>query len=310
MDENLTGKLSAVGTLTGVLSPGQVVAPNLQIKTAAPSTTAQNIEPDEGYDGLSMVQIRALRLRNKTVSASASSAVTVDKGSTFYDGLGTVTVEKISLQSKTVDPGDDPQTITADAGYQGLASVQVGANIDTLPYWLQRQWREQVEIAAPNSWSPFCGLAIADLVLTDWDSIMNEAPGLRANAFTQKLTLKNCGGIAYGAFRDMTALTECVIESSRISTIDIRTFEGDTALQTVKLSDVTRIHAKAFYGCTSLSELFLQSSTMCTLSNTSAFDGTQFASGVGAIHVPASLLSDYQSATNWSVFADRFVGDL
>ena len=51
---NIKEGVSILG-ITGTLKP--VAAPNLQNKSATPLTTNQTIEPDEGYDGLSYVNI-------------------------------------------------------------------------------------------------------------------------------------------------------------------------------------------------------------------------------------------------------------
>lgn len=69
------------------------------------------------------------KLQSKTVSASASSSVSVvpDSG---YDGLSGVTVQQATLQRKTVTPSSAQQIITANDGYFGLERVVVRA----MPY--------------------------------------------------------------------------------------------------------------------------------------------------------------------------------
>lgn len=57
-----------------------------------------------------------------------------------------------------------------------------------------------------------------------------------------------------------------------------------------------------FSGCTKLNVLVLRSASVWQLQNTGAFNNTPFASGKagGTLYVPSSLVSSYQSATNWS----------
>lgn len=134
----------------------------LQTKTVTPSTNAQQISPDEGYYGLSRVNVDAIPssyivptgtlsiTRNgtfnvgqyasanvnvpmvhnnqaKSVSPTTSQQViTADSG---YDGLSSVTISAISLQNKTVTPSLSNSTVTADAGYNGLGTVTIAPNL-------------------------------------------------------------------------------------------------------------------------------------------------------------------------------------
>ena len=132
----------------------------LQNKTVTPGTTSQTIEPDESYYGLSSVtvdpipssyviptgQISITRNgtfnvgqyasasvnvpmfhNNQAKSASPSSSsqtITPDAG---YDGLSSVTISAVSLQNKTVSPTTSSQQVNADSGYNGLGTVTVNA---------------------------------------------------------------------------------------------------------------------------------------------------------------------------------------
>ena len=59
--------------------------------------------------------------------------------------------------------------------------------------------------------------------------------------------------------------------------------------------------------------LYLTGSSLCKLSNSNAFSSTPIggysasAGTYGSIYVPASLLTSYQTATNWAYFSSRFV---
>ena len=130
----------------------------LQIKTVTPSVNAQQVSPDEGYYGLSRVNVDAIPssyivptgtlsiTRNgtfnvgqyasanvnvpmvhnnqaKSISPTTSQQViTADSG---YDGLSSVTINAISLQNKTVSTQNTTQTVTADSGYNGLGTVTI-----------------------------------------------------------------------------------------------------------------------------------------------------------------------------------------
>lgn len=100
-------------------------SPELQAKTASPSTSQQIITPNTGFDGLSQVTVTPALLETKSVTPSTSQQIITP--SSGYYGMGQVTVSGARLQSKTVAPSAAAQTVTADSGYLGLSQVSVGA---------------------------------------------------------------------------------------------------------------------------------------------------------------------------------------
>lgn len=137
--------------------------PNLQNKSVSPSTSAQTVIPDSGYDGLSSVEVSAIQTQTKTTTPSESQqtvtpdsgkylvSVTVDAVSNSYVGScvtrrssltksgKTVTAQAgyyandvsetvtVNTQAKFVTPSESQQTVTPDSGYDGLSSVTVDA---------------------------------------------------------------------------------------------------------------------------------------------------------------------------------------
>lgn len=80
-------------------------------------------------------------------------------------------------------------------------------------------------------------------------------------------------------------------------------FSGDTLLTAVDLGHNVRSISGQCFASTALSVLVLRRTDgVVSLSHINAFNGTPFASGGagGTIYVPASLVSSYQNATNWS----------
>lgn len=124
---------------------------NLQSKSVSPSTLAQTVTPDSGYDGLSQVEVAAAPLETRTVTPTAAG-LQVNKSSSRYYGLFRVNVNgdanlaseniksgvsifgvagsyspSFQLQSKSVTPSASAQTVTPDSGYDGLSQVSVAA---------------------------------------------------------------------------------------------------------------------------------------------------------------------------------------
>lgn len=77
-----------------------------------------------------------------------------------------------------------------------------------------------------------------------------------------------------------------------------------SSLSQVSLHNCSYIGRDAFNGCRSLSQVYLGSDSVCILEYT-AFRYTPITSSTGSIYVPSSLVSAYQSASNWSRYSNR-----
>lgn len=87
-------------------------------------------------------------------------------------------------------------------------------------------------------------------------------------------------------------------------------FYGDTKLEILDIGSCNSVASNAFYNCSKLTTIIMRKTSLVTLSNTGAFNGSPFKSGGtgGTIYIPKSLYdhlgdgtsSDYQNASNWS----------
>ena len=117
--------------------------------------------------------------------------------------------------------------------------------------------------------------------------------------------------IGSSAFFNCTSLTS--ISFPKATSIGSNAFHWNRNLTTVRFPKVTSISGSAFYSCYNLISLYLTGSSLCTLANSNAFSLTPIggysasAGTYGHIYVPASLLTSYKTATNWSFFSDRIV---
>ena len=78
-------------------------------------------------------------------------------------------------------------------------------------------------------------------------------------------------------------------------------------LSMVSFPECTNINTYAFASCSSLIEITVGTdySSVCYLSNSNAFSKC---SALTSIYVPASLLTAYQTSTNWTYYSSKLVG--
>ena len=133
-------------------------------------------------------------------------------------------------------------------------------------------------------------------------------------AYCSSLTSVNfpaCKSIGSSAFYDCYNLTS--VSFPVCTNIGSNAFYSCSKLTTVNFPACTNIGSSAFTQCYNLKSLYLTGSSLCKLSKSNAFASTPIggystpAGTYGSIYVPASLLTSYQNATNWTYFSSRFV---
>ena len=110
------------------------------------------------------------------------------------------------------------------------------------------------------------------------------------------------GSIRIYAFYSCTALTALTLPPGMTGSIGSYTFQECTSLTSLVIPPgiTGSIGTYAFQKSSSLTSLVIQTPTVMTLANTSAFSFTTC-----NIYVPDALVATYQAATNWSTLADR-----
>ena len=106
------------------------------------------------------------------------------------------------------------------------------------------------------------------------------------------------------AFAYCSSLSELSLPN--LTTLGQYVFEYCSSLNKIDTSKITTINSNVFYNCINLRAVILRNTSRATLSNINAFNNTPVASGDGYIYVPKSLVSSYQTASNWSVFSSKF----
>ena len=121
IDSNIVqGNIKKGITILGVL--GTYELNNVQNKIINPTTSQQIITADAGYDALNQVTVNA-------VTSAIDSNITAENIKKDIHILGIVgSYDPLALlQEKTIDPLITYQSVTADAGYNGLLQVNITA---------------------------------------------------------------------------------------------------------------------------------------------------------------------------------------
>ena len=135
-----------------------------------------------------------------------------------------------------------------------------------------------------------------------------EKIGQRAFQSCSNLTSVNfpvATSIGNSAFYDCANLTS--VNFPAVTSIGIGTFDSCSKLTSADFPVATSIGSNVFYNCSKLTSLILRKSdSICTLSNTNAFNSTPIKSGTGYIYVPRALVDTYKANTKWSTVASQF----
>lgn len=132
---------------------------------------------------------------------------------------------------------------------------------------------------------------------------------IQACSSLQTISLPLCSVIGASAFQQDIVLQE--INLPACNYIMSYAFSNCTRMSKVILPTCSKLSgANIFIRCYSLSQLYLLSSSVCSLTNTNAFQNTpmsvsSYLGYYGSIYVPSSLVDAYKSATNWSYYSDR-----
>lgn len=317
--EDLLSELRAA--LNGKAGGGEQVAPEISVNASGLITATAGTKSSTYQMAFQPA---------KTITPSTASQVAVSSG--YYTG-GNITVA--AIPSSYVVPSGT-LNITENGAYDvknyASATVEVsgGSNEATTDNIFKKITEGTVLSIYDNNITKLRPYAFAGITNLKTVELPKCSSMTEYTVYTTGMALEKKGFCFYAC----SQLSN--VSLPKLTTIECNTFEYCTTLKTIyvpkcteigayafsnclQLTSVnfpvcTSIHTYAFYRAYRLSSLTLGASTVCALSNSNVFYSTPFAgyssyfSGTPHIYVPASLVSAYQSATNWTYFSSYFTG--
>ena len=276
----------------------------LQSKTITPNSTTQHILPDSGYYGLEAVDV--LPGGNDRLPDA------------LLGGLVNATINGSGAMGLNIQNIVAPDaTSIRDYGFsynKNLVSFS-GANVGTVGTYAFYYDDNLTTVSLPEC------TAIGDNAFAMCNALLS-------------VSIPKCVSVGEGSFSADTSLTdvslpECVeikkngfnncynlqsLSLPKVTSIGNNGFKCSTAspsITALRLPKCTSIGTSAFSKWTNLTDVYLGASTVCSWDTSSSSSSPWYNSGVlgsnGKIHVPAELLSQYQST--YGSISSHFVGD-
>lgn len=318
------------------------VIPKLQEKGVAPTKEFQSIIADEGYEGLSKVDI--FPITEEYIIPEGEQEIT--QNGVFnvreYEKVNVNVKTEVApkLQDKFVIPTKEFQSIVPDEGYDGLSNVDIVPIPDEyiIPtgeliiyesgeYDVKEKEKVIVRTVTPSGTLNITENGIHHVseyefvnvnTGTEIDGLLdgnitnlynNSVTEIRAYAcyYIKNLItvdLPEVISIGMNAFGNCTNLINVSLPKlSYFSSTNV--FNGCSSLTKLDFPKLSKIQSASFNNCTSLTTVVLRNPSVCTLVNVNAFNNTPIAKGTGYIYVPDNLVDTYKTTTNWTTYADQ-----
>lgn len=291
--ENIKKDITILG-VTGTLE-SQTSTPNLQRKNISPTQESQRVVPDSGYDGLSEVLV---------YGDGNLSPEYIRYGHDIFGVVGEYAGVGPQIIDKTIEE----------------INPDILGGVSAIGDYVFYKCTDLTSVFLENSNITSIGeYAFAECTMLGDVTISTTLTHVDNSAF------RSCIGLGvYFPIDPETGESVCNIETigeyafykiasfigidgtpplRNIISIGRNAFYQCGQLDNIILGEnLQSIGASAFYGCSNLTEMTILATTPPTLSNKNAIS-----SATTTIYIPAGTLSAYQSATNWSNFASKFV---
>lgn len=325
-------------TATGGTAPDPV----LQEKAVTPTKAAQTVTPDEGFDGLSKVEVGAIPAdyiipsgtvtitENGThdVREAASVEVNVESGGGGGGGASLLaavwdkTIVELNSSEITAVPEEGlllckalvtvnlPNAtslgVNAFNGCTALETVSLAkatrVNNNAFRYCSMLKNLEIPNVTTIRNYA-FEGCDALEELNAPEVKTLTQASFRRCDSL-RVVNLPKATSIGHTCFMDCVSLAS--VNAPLATSIGDSAFSYCNLLERIDFPSLTSIAGSAFNYCTNLKILILRSASVATLSNTNALIATAISGKKGYIYVPAALVDEYKAATNWTTYAGQF----
>lgn len=294
------GTTSQVAVSSGYYTGGNIIvaAVPTQTKSVTPTAVVQNITPDSGKF-----------LSKVTVAGDSNLVASNIKSGVSIFGVNGTLQEGGSDDGNLVDysENEDAMVVCALSVYSNDRVKNIGGYAFYGYYALS-----SVNFPAVGTIGSYAFGRCSRLTSVNFPALKNigsyafiSCSSLASANFPAVITIGN------NAFINCSSLTSVNFPAATI--IGNYVFSNCSNLTSVNFPVATSISGiGTFAACYRLSSFQLGASSVCTLANSVAFRSTPFTgysayfSSTPHIYVPASLITAYQSATNWTYFSSYF----
>lgn len=239
-----------------------------------------------------------------TVTYKGQVLVTVDNSTKVLETSGTWCEDDFTLTDVSGGGSMDADDL-AVRNYTGDIVLDSATNVAS--YAFQNSKITSVTSNTVTTISNYGFAACTELLTADFPELNGSINSYAFDGCTKlvSVNLPKVNQMVGYNFRNCTSLTEVMLPglvTTGNSATGADAFRNCTSLETVDLGKCVRIDTNCFNGDTNLNKLILRKTSVCALNNVNAFTGTPYASGGngGTVYVPQSLISSYQTASNWS----------